>query len=239
MIIHDVIQGYPEWLIVRKATITWSRAKALKTMPLEPDKIAKIDWKSSKTRVPAYVTLMLEMIWEDLAPLTENFQNDAMARWNELEPDARIEYERLTWDKVEEIGFCTHNTRKYLGLSPDGFIETNFRLEDEKDESTRIPIYWKAIEIKCPGPKNHIKIINSNQIPEEYSAQIVHNFLVNEDLQELDFVSYNPDMYLQELKTHIITVKREDYEQEIKDTFEKLDTFSQVWEEIILELTNK
>jgi hypothetical protein len=40
-------------------------------MPLDDAKIKKIDWKSNKTRAPGYVTLMNEMMAEDLAPLTE------------------------------------------------------------------------------------------------------------------------------------------------------------------------
>ncbi|MBT3853300.1 hypothetical protein HOF65_04930 [bacterium] len=55
----------------------------------------------------------------------------------------------------------------------------------------------------------------------------------------MDFISYNPDMYLPHLRIHIINVKREDYEKEINETLVKLDVFSEVWKENILELTNK
>ena len=226
MQIYDVIQGTPEWLEIRKATITWSRIKALKTMPTDEKKIEKIDRNSNKTRVPGYVTLMNEMIAEDLAPLPENFKSDAMERGNIMEPFARKEYERITWETVIEVGFCIHKTRKYLGLSPDGFVKPKKEWEP----------YIKAIEIKCPWPKNHLKIIKSNKMPEEYEARIMHNFLVNEDLQELDFVSHNPDMYVEYLRTHIINVKREDYQEQIEETYKKLDIFSDVWEKTIKDL---
>lgn len=220
----DIVQWTPEWLKIRKATITWSRIKALKTMPTDEKKVEKIDWNSNKTRPPAYVTFMNEMISEDLAPLPEAYQNEAMMRGNELEPEAREKYEAITGNKVEEIGFCVHSKRLYLGLSPDGLIK-------DKDK------YPKAIEIKCPWPKNHIKIIKSNKIPEEYNDQILHNFLVNEDLKELDFITYNPDMYLEKLRIHIITVKREEYEKQIEETLMKLDIFADVWKKIIVNLT--
>jgi hypothetical protein len=46
-------------------------------------------------------------------------------------------------------------------------------------------------------------------------------------------------MYLEHLRIHIIPVKREDYKKEIEETLAKLDIFSKVWKENILELTSK
>ena len=220
MIIHDVIQWTPEWLKLRKGIITGTRLKAVASAP------------STAT----YKTLMAELIAEDLAPLPETFQNDAMIRWNMLEPIAREKYEELTWQKVEALGFCIHETRKYSGLSPDGFIVTK---TDPRPSEPLVTVYKKALEIKCPGAKNHLKIISENKIPAEYKWQIINYFLVNEELEELDFMTFNPDIYIEHLQIHIIKVKREDYEKELTEIIPKLEAFKDTWEQNILELTSK
>ena len=46
---------------------------------------------------------MEELIAEDLAPLPEQFQNDAMIRGNMLEPLAIEEYEKRTKQKVDTV----------------------------------------------------------------------------------------------------------------------------------------
>jgi len=210
MIIHDVKQGTPEWLNLRKGIITWTRLKAVASAP------------STAT----YKTLMAELIAEDLAPLSETFQNDAMIRGNMLEPVARELYEKVTGETVDEVGFCIHQNRNYSGLSPDGFIRW-------------WEFYTKWLEIKCPGAKKHLQYIQENKIPAEYKWQIVNYFLVNENLEELDFMTFNPDIYLEHLKYHIINVKRADYEKELTEIIPKLEKFKDTWEKNILELTSK
>ena len=214
MIIHDVKQWTPEWLNLRKGIITGTRLKAVASAP------------STAT----YKWLMSELIAEDLAPLPEVFQNDAMIRGTIMEPIAKKEYEKLTWHEVDEVGFCIHDERKYCWLSPDGFIS-----HDREDPNE----YTKAIEIKCPGAKNHLKYIQENKIPAEYKWQVVNYFLICETLQELDFITYNPDIYVEHLRMHVISVKREDYAKELKEIQEKLDIFKDAWEDNILSLTSK
>lgn len=116
----------------------------------------------------------------------------------EQEPNARKEYIKQTGEKIEEIGFIKNGQ---LGLSPDG---GKFR----KNKSIK-----KTIEIKCPNTKNHIKYIVTNKLPSEHKDQVVHNFMVIDDLEELDFVSYDPRYKYKPL--HIIRIKREDLILEI------------------------
>ena len=210
-IFADVTQWEQDWLLLRAWVITWTRLKAVNSAP------------STAT----YKTLMQELISEDLAPLPESFQNDAMQRWNLLEPIAREEYEKQTGLKVDELGFCLHETRKYLGLSADGFVMNAKWIYD----------HW--VEIKCMGPKNHIKAIIDNKIPAEYKWQIVNYYLINEDLETLDMFLFNPDMYLEKLQTHTIKTKRSDFEKELKEIIPKIDEFKKQWEETINNLTKK
>ena len=62
---------------------------------------------------------------------------------------------------------------------------------------------------------------------------------MNEDLQELDFILYNPDVYVDKLRMHIIPVKREDYAKDIEEIQEKLKVFVDLWQEEIKKLTSK
>ena len=52
----------------------------------------------------------------------------------------------------------------------------------------------EAIEVKCMGGKNHIKMLIENKIPDEYYWQAIQYFVVNERLEKLYFVGYNPDI---------------------------------------------
>lgn len=213
-IYNDFEQWTAEWLKLRKGVITWTRLKAL----------------ASKPSTATYKWLLDELIAEDFAPLPEVFQNDAMMRWNLLEPQAREEYEDMTWQKVDELWFCLHETKNYLGLSPDWLI--NYWTKKK-------PFYRKAIEIKCLWAKNHLKYIREDKVPAEHKWQVVNYFLVNEDLQELDFILYNPDVYVDKLRMHIIPVKREDYAKDIEEIQEKLKVFVDLWQEEIKKLTSK
>jgi len=65
----------------------------------------------------------------------------------------------------------------------------------------------------------------------------VNYFLVNEKLEELDFMTFNPDIYLPHLQTHIITIKRADVQDDLKALEPKLDQYAKLWEELINKLT--
>lgn len=93
-----------------------------------------------------------------------------------------------------------------IANSPDGLIG-----EDE------------AIEVKCPGGKNYVKMWLTNQVPDEYEWQVVQYFIVNEKLQKLYFVGYNPDIPVHPM--HIIEVKREDIEGKIIKGREEQEKF--------------
>lgn len=211
-IFKDIEQWTEHWKVLRKWVITWTRLKSVAGTP----KVQR--------------TLLDELIAEDLAPVEEWYKNDAMLRGTLLEPEARTKYEEITGKKITEIGFCLHETKNYLGLSPDGF--------EEKLDSEMNPIYDHAVEIKCPGPKNHIKYIKENKIPDDYKWQVINYFLVNEKLETLDFVSYNPDMYMENLHIHIIPCKRSDFEKELKEVEEKVDNFKKLWEKELNDLIN-
>ena len=145
-------------------------------------------------------SLIAERISDEIE---DNFTNKAMERGTEMEPVARKLYEEATGFEVEQIGFAISNEFNYLGLSPDGLI---------RDSSNK---YTIGLEIKCPNTATHVRYIRMNTIPAEYKYQVINYFLVCQDLQLLDFVSY--DDRFQTKPLHIITVTRKELQAEIEN----------------------
>ena len=203
MVVSDVVQGTYDWLLLRKGKITGSRLKDV--------------FKSNN------LTLVDELIAElGTDEVEETYVNEAMARGNELEPIARAEYEKLKSCTVDEVGFCIHEELDWLGVSPDGLIETDGR-------------YTKGLEIKCPSTKTHIRYIRENKIPNEYKYQIYLYFLIVDSLEELDFMSYD-DRYKPQ-SVHIVNIKRKDIETELEECMKGIlkfrEKFNKYYEQII------
>ena len=203
---------------IEQGSEEWLKARA---WVITWTKLKNICW-SSKTQE----TAMYELIAEEFAPLEENFSSQAMQRWKELESIAKAKYIDKTWEKVEEIWFIKKND--YVWLSPDWVIF---------DENEKIK---KAIEIKCPWAKNFTKCILENKIPEEYKYQVIMYFLVISDLEELDFILYNPDFYIKEKRLSVINMKSQDLENDIYKVESQIEIFRKKWlENIKLLLPNK
>lgn len=64
-----------------------------------------------------------------------------------------------------------------IAISPDGFIGKT-----------------EAVEVKCLNSANHIKSIVTNEPPSDYEYQILQYFVVNDKLEKLYFVMYDPRM---------------------------------------------
>jgi len=131
----------------------------------------------------------------------------------ELEPVARKEYEKATNQKVREVSFIRNNR---IGISPDGLVM-------KKD------VVKKLIEIKCPDTPNHIRYILENKVPSEHEDQIIHGFITCPDVDEIDFVSYDPKFLFKPL--HILTVKRSVYAVDITTTRIQYEKFINKFDE--------
>jgi predicted phage-related endonuclease len=191
---HELEQGTDEWNEIRKGRVTGTRLKQV--MSTTSDK------------------LIYEMIAEKYETLA-GYQSDDMSAGTLKEPWAISDYEKLTGQKVREVGFISKGSD--VGLSPDGLIGES-----------------KAIEVKSPGIAKHIEYIVCDKIPAEYKWQVVHYFVVIDQLKELDFISYNPNFPLKEL--HIVNIKREDLESDIQKAKEKLEKFLLKYNETLLKL---
>lgn len=160
-------------------------------------------------------------LYETLAMMTtKRVQKDLKGiadidRGNELEPEAREKYTKETGQLVAQCAFIENGR---YGISPDGLVYKKKQADGIK----------KLVEIKCPDTNNHIRYILENKLPAEHKDQVIHGFIVVDDCDEIDFVSYDPKFKLKPL--HIITIRRSDLIVDISTTriqyekfIEKLD----------------
>jgi putative phage-type endonuclease len=140
----------------------------------------------------------------------ESYVNAAMQRGTDMEPLARAAYEKHTGFKVEQVGFIQPEKYEWFGVSPDGLISVNGR-------------YKRAVEIKCPNTPTHVKYIRQGKIPNEYKFQVLSYFIANEDLEVLDFVSYDNRFNLRPL--HIVTITRGELQGEIDNAHAAMEKF--------------
>jgi putative phage-type endonuclease len=157
---------------------------------------------------------LYEIIAERLTVGIENEtgEENAMDRGNRLEPEAITMFEFETGKEVERVGLCEDDDNENIANSPDGLIGET-----------------EAVEVKCLGGKNYVKMWILDKVPEEYSWQVIQYFVVNKKLKKLYFVGYNPDIPAHPL--HIIEVEREEIEKEIIEAKEAQTKFLKEVEE--------
>jgi len=187
MKIHKVAQRTTEWFALRSGRITGTKLKNLVTRPAA--------WrrpKGSSRKIEFYQLLA------DKLGVTEDEGADeeaAMHRGSRLEESARARFEKETGKTVTEAGFCTHSKNPDLAFSPDGLIENDGK-------------YNEDVEIKCLGAAKHLQAYVEQYIQQEFEAQNMQAFIVNEDLERRHFVYYNPDV--EKVQYHCIVVERGD-----------------------------
>lgn len=193
---------------VEQGTLAW---KELRTGVITGTRLEKVMGTPY-----AQKSLLNELIAEKIAPPKYIDSTEAMERGHFLEPEAISRYELETGEITETVGFCLHDEYDWLGLSPDRFIESGKH-------------YKKAVESKSPDTKTHVGYLIEKSIPKDYQWQVVQYFLVNEKLQELDFVTYDPRVTIKSLQIGIITVKRKEL-KELDYAMDKLLAFRERWE---------
>lgn len=106
--VHDeLVQGSPEWFMLRCGSLGASRAK---------DACAGGAGKSRKT-------LAYQLAAEKITGIkTELKQTPAMLWGIETEPEARRYFEFEKDRAVDEVGFVTNDSFPGMGVSPDGLI---------------------------------------------------------------------------------------------------------------------
>jgi len=169
------------------------------------DLVAK---RSTKPKIGFY-----EIIAESVAiPVNENM----MLRGKELEEFAIKEFAKKTKKEVSnDLVIWQREDNEKIAISPDGVISKT-----------------EAVEVKCLGHARHLEALLTQVIPNEYHYQVLQYFVVNDDLEKLYFVFYDPQVTKD---LFWIEVTREELGDEIKECLElEVETLKK-----IDEITNK
>jgi hypothetical protein len=75
-----------------------------------------------------------------------------------------------------------------------------------------------AVEVKCLGQGKHAKAMLTHQMPKDYRLQAVQYFVVNEALEDLYFLMYDPRFIVNQMLTFKLT--RDEVKVEVADSLE-------------------
>jgi len=174
-------QNTEEWFKARLGKVTASRIA---------DVVAKTKTGWGASRAAYMGVLVAERLTGVPFP---TYQNEAMKRGQEREPEARDLYAFVHGVTVEQVGFIEHPSIEMSGASPDGFVRTD-----------------GLVEIKCPQTHTHIETLLGSVIDKAYHLQMQWQ-MGTTGRQWCDFVSYEPNMP-QNMRLHVQRVYRNDHE---------------------------
>lgn len=162
-----------------------------------------------------------ELIAERLATEPEGDETP-MDRGTRLEGEAMERFIKETGKDVDtSLMLWTRDENNSIAISPDGFV---------KGKKIR-----EAIEIKCLSSASHIKAFLTQEIPSEYEMQAIQYFCVNDDLEELHFVFYDPRIIVKDY--FVIEIKRADIKEKIEEVLKYQQAVLEEVETIVNNLT--
>lgn len=162
----DCEQRSAEWFKVRTGRITASHMGELMAYSKAKGK----EGVELKARSDYRMKILAERLTGQMA---QNFVTEQMKWGQEQEEYARSAYEQAKNAFVEEIGFAVHPALDFAGSSPDGLVGSD-----------------SGIEIKCLTTANHLEIMKSREVPQDYYDQIQWNMVCCER-DKWDFVAFD------------------------------------------------
>lgn len=126
---------------------------------------------------------------------------DRMQRGLDLEEEALEILSSKTGLEFERLGICVSDFSDQVINSPDALAKIDGK-------------YKTGAEIKCLSPARHLQAVIENKIPAEFESQTIQYFIVNDDLETLYFIFYDPS--IPTVPFHEIVVKREDIVDKIE-----------------------
>ena len=178
-------------LDIEQQTQEWYTAKAGLPSSSNFDKIVTTKGDFSKQAQQYMYRLAGERITGERE---STFQSAAMKRGCILEEEARVLYEMLTGETVNQVGLCIAD--EGFVTSPDGLVGDD-----------------GLLEVKCPLMATHVEYLLKGKLPMTYFQQVQGQLLVT-GRKWCDFMSYYPAM-----KPLIVRVERdEDFINTLKDT---------------------
>lgn len=159
-----------------------------------------------------------ELIAERIATTPED--ENPMDRGTRLEEEAILKFMNETKLSVDKsLVIWEREDNPSIAISPDGIIGKK-----------------GAVEVKCLSSARHIEAKLTGQYPKDYHEQILQYFIVNDELEVLHFVMYDPRMP-EKLQLVMFQIFRFDIEDEIKEMHEYEEQKLKQIEEIINQLT--
>lgn len=132
-----------------------------------------------------------------LPPTDEN----PMDRGQRLEEVAIERFVKETGKEVNtELVLICRDDNEYIAYSPDGTIGDT-----------------ETVEVKCLNSASHLEAWLTKEIPSEYEEQTIQPFVVNDTLQKLYFVFFDPRM---PVDFFFFEVNRADIEDKIANAYE-------------------
>lgn len=182
IILDKIAQGSQEWLEARVGCVTMSNAATL---------LAKGKGGEESTTKRKYY---LDVASEILSGVSSDRINTwDMQRGTLLEPYAREAYERVTGNKITQVGLGYWDEKRRISASPDGLHG--------------VTSAGGGLEIKCRGPKAHLQIIEAGHDDKATIAQIQGNMMIFR-ADAWDYVSFCPEFTPKPIFIH--TVWRDD-----------------------------
>jgi hypothetical protein len=186
-----------EWLSARRGKITGTRLK---------DIIVK---RGTEKKI-GFFEVLAERLSTD--PYGEAIAETPMERGTRLEPEAIGKWEE---DKNVEVDkslvMWVRDENESIAISPDGFIGDTV-----------------AVESKCLSSARHIEAYvkkfiwgrsDWEAVPDDYKEQDIQYFIVNDKLETLYMVFYDPRVTAKEY--FCLTIKRADVQEEIEKYLEQ------------------
>jgi len=137
-----------------------------------------------------------ELIAERIAQPADD--ENVMERGHRLETEAIALFEEKTGKKFDtSLVIWERDDNANIAISPDAFADT------------------EAVEVKCLSSASHIEAYLTQQVPDEYEYQVLQYFIVNENLETLYFVMYDPRMP-EKVQLHYFTITREQVAEQVK-----------------------
>lgn len=176
--IIDCPQRSDSWFAARLGRLTSSKADAmLSTLKSGGESAGRRNLR---------VALVLERLTGK--PQERAFQSSAMTYGADKEEAARLAYEALTGQFVEQTGFVQHR-ELMAGASLDGHVGNFERL----------------IEIKAPLPATHLEYLRSGKVPTDYYRQCLHAIWLT-GAKACDWFSYC-DEFPEGMQMKLVTVE--------------------------------
>jgi hypothetical protein len=196
--------------------------------------------------------LACELIAEEASEQTKAFKvTPEMERGTAEEVFSRKHFEKLTNKKVTQIGFCISDEFPYLGVSGDGWIESNGKFTEAfetKSPDTKNAVFYKLEDLMSAeelGLGSYSESTKANPtpvfkpsakapflgLPSQYQWQAVNYFLVNTDLQKLHFSIYDARFLDEKSRMHIVVVERNHplMQEALSEARTELISFREFW----------